>query len=75
MKLKFVIEKLPRPEQHGDWHDKPLRWIAKTADPVFVQKFSTKKDAELWRKCVRQSEGNFPQSLWQAAMTAYLAAA
>lgn len=56
MKKKFVIEKLPRPEHHGDWHDKPLKWVAKCpADPVFTQKFSTREDAELFVRCVRRT--------------------
>lgn len=46
---KLTVRKLERPEHSGDWHDKPLRWIAECANnPLFTQKFSTKKDAMLW---------------------------
>jgi hypothetical protein len=54
MKLQFTIERLEHAEQSGDWHDKPLRWIARCVqDWVYTQKFSTRKEAEFWRKCVR----------------------
>lgn len=55
MKRVFEIEKLPSPEHSGDWHDKPLRWIARCADRVFTQKFSTKRDAMLWASVARKA--------------------
>lgn len=69
MKIKFTIEKLPRPERVGDWHDKPIRWVARAAgEGGWTQKFSTKRDAMLWRKCVRAS-GTFNEAMakFQAA--------
>lgn len=48
------IEKLSRPEQSGDWHDKPLRWCVR-GPGVEVQKFSTKKDALKYRSVRRKS--------------------
>lgn len=50
----IVISRLPRPEQSGDWHDKPLKWQA--AGPgAELQKFATRKGAELYRKCRRMA--------------------
>jgi len=66
--MKFIIEKLPHPEHSGDWHDAPLRWIARATDVIFTQKFSTKRHAEIWRRCVRQSGGD-----WKRASDAYMA--
>lgn len=40
----ITITKLPSPEHSGDWHDKPLNWLASGPDKE-AQKFSTKKDA------------------------------
>ena len=52
---KLTVRKLERPEHSGDWHDKPLRWIAECVDKVFTQKFSTRKDAELWASVARRA--------------------
>lgn len=41
----ICVSKLPRPEQCGDWHDKPLKWKA-TGPGEEVQKFVTRKEAE-----------------------------
>jgi hypothetical protein len=68
--LNFIIERLPSPEQHGDWHDKPLKWISKCVAPgkevLLTQKFSTRAEAEKWARLVRKHEGDF-----QAASRAY----
>jgi hypothetical protein len=51
---KISIEKLPRPEHYGDWHDKPLKWQVVVADkPEFRQKFSTVRDCRIYSRCVR----------------------
>jgi hypothetical protein len=44
--MKATIEKLDRPEQCGDWHDKPMRYVVKGLPEL--QKFSTKKAAQQW---------------------------
>lgn len=49
MTTKPVISKLPHPEHHGDWHDKPCRWQVTTGTEV--QKFSTRADARLYAAC------------------------
>lgn len=49
MNANITIERLPRPEHQGDWHDKPLRWIATVKGSV--QKFSTKREAITWARC------------------------
>lgn len=57
-KIKFSIERLPYAEQSGDWHDKPVRWTARTETPFLTQKFPTRKEAELWARLCRK-HGNF----------------
>ena len=53
-KRQFTVERLPRPEHYGDWHDKPCRWVAKCeSDPCFTQKFSTKKNAITWARIAK----------------------
>lgn len=54
MNTKITIEKLARPEQCGDWHDKPLRWAVCGPDAE-LQKFKTKKDALKFRSIRRRS--------------------
>lgn len=57
MRRKFTIERLPSLEHYGDWHDKPAKWIARCpTDQAFTQKFSTKRDAGLWRKVANRAE-------------------
>lgn len=51
--MKITIERMARPERSGDWHDKPLRWAVKTG--AEVQRFSTKKEAERYRRVRRKS--------------------
>jgi len=51
--MRSTIERLPHPEHHGDWHDKPVRWAVRTGTEL--QKFSTKKDALLYRRCRREA--------------------
>jgi hypothetical protein len=41
--MNCIIEKLPNPEQCGDWHDKSLRWSVRTGTEL--QKFATRADA------------------------------
>lgn len=66
---KFVIEKLQHPEHSGDWHDKPLKWVALcAADSAFTQKFSTRKDAELWARIAnRHADFNGACAAWATA--------
>ena len=52
-KISSTITKLDRPEQSGDWHDKPLRWKVQTGNEV--QKFATKKGAELYARIRRKA--------------------
>lgn len=52
--MNIIITKLVAPEHHGDWHDKPLRY-AVFGPGTEVQKFCTKKDAELYRRIRRRS--------------------
>ena len=44
--MKATIERLPRPEHQGDWHDRPLRWVVRFGTEA--QKFATKRDAGLY---------------------------
>jgi hypothetical protein len=69
MKRIFTIEKLASPEHYGDWHDKPLRWLARCAsEGGWSQKFSTRKNAELWARIAKKSVTfNEAQSAYQAA--------
>ncbi len=53
MKTTSIISRLERPEQSGDWHDKPLRWKVQTNNEV--QKFATKKGAELYARIRRKA--------------------
>lgn len=63
MKTICNIEKLKRPEHSGDWHDKPLKW--KVIGPgKELQKFSTKKEALLYRK-IRQNCSSFLEACQQ----------
>lgn len=52
--MEVRIEKLDRPEHHGDWHDKPLRY-AVMGPGVECQKFSTKKEAKTYATDRRRS--------------------
>jgi hypothetical protein len=53
--LTFTIRRLAKIEHWGDWHDKPLKWVADCAeDAMWTQKFSTKQDALAWRCCARR---------------------
>jgi hypothetical protein len=66
-KIRFQIEKLPYLVFAGDWHDKPLKWVARATEAGFTQQFSTKKDAAGWAACVRRSNTfNEAQALFQA---------
>jgi hypothetical protein len=65
--MKSTITKLPHPEQCGDWHDKPLRWAVRTGTEL--QKFSTKKEALLYKR-LRRLHGSE-----SAAGAAYIATA
>jgi hypothetical protein len=47
----FTIEKLARPIREGDWHDAPLRWEVRGPE---VQRFTTKRGAQLWIRLRRQ---------------------
>ena len=53
----MIIEKLPHAVHAGDWHDKPLKWQVK-GPGAELQRFSTLKDAKLWRKS-RRMAGTF----------------
>jgi hypothetical protein len=64
----FRIEKLETPEQDGDWHDKPLRWIVKGPGDE-AQKFPTKKDAALWAR-IRSSSASQLEAISRYAVTA-----
>lgn len=44
-------------EASGDWHDRPLRW-AVYGPAIEVQKFSTKKDALLYKSLRRRLPAN-----------------
>lgn len=46
----YTIELLPHLERCGDWHDKPLKWIARFEDSIFTQKAHTKKEAIEWAR-------------------------
>lgn len=47
--MPCVVEKLPRPEPSGDWHDPPLKWkVVGPGDEV--QKFSRKADADMYAR-------------------------
>ena len=52
--MKIIIEKLAHWERSGDWHDRPLRWRV-VGPGNEVQKFSTKKEAALYRTIRRNS--------------------
>lgn len=47
--MNIQIEKLTSEKYDGDWHDKPLRYAVKGPDAE-IQQFSTKKNAELYRR-------------------------
>lgn len=66
-KLRFQVSRLSSPEHYGDWHDKPVKWVAACGDARFTQKFATRRDADFWARACRRT-GDF-----QAAMSAYLA--
>lgn len=54
----ITVSKLDCFERSGDWHDKPIRWRV-DGPGAEVQKFSTRKDAELYarlRRKLMQSE-------------------
>ena len=59
-KIMISITKLERPEHHGDWHDKPVKWAAVGPGPE-LQKFSTKKEAQLWAS-IRRKSANFKEA-------------
>jgi len=58
--MKLAITKLNSPEHYGDWHDKPLRWQVSGPESE-LQKFSTKRDALLYRK-IRRKAGSFTEA-------------
>jgi hypothetical protein len=47
--MKIKIEKLQRPEQCGDWHDKLLKWVV-IGPGAEVQKFPTKLEAIKYKR-------------------------
>lgn len=51
---KILISKLPQPEQHGDWHDKPLKWLV-SGPANETQKFATKEEAKTYKRLRRSS--------------------
>jgi hypothetical protein len=51
------VQALPSPEHHGDWHDKPLKWIV-LGPSKEAQKFATRKEAELYAR-IRRKSPNF----------------
>ena len=57
--MKLTITKLPCPEHHGDWHDKPLKWIVQGPGEE-CQKFANHKDSSRYsgirRKSLNQQE-------------------
>lgn len=53
-KQKIEVVKLDRPEQCGDWHDNPLRWVV-NGPRSECQKFSTKRDAEKYASIRRRN--------------------
>jgi hypothetical protein len=59
---KFSVQPLDRPEQWGDWHDKPFRWSV-CQDFVPVQKFVTKKQAQRFLKLLRWNKGNVGEAI------------
>ena len=56
IRRKLTVKKLLRPEYHGDWHDKPVKWISVCgSDALFTQKFATKRLAVRWASIARRS--------------------
>ena len=53
MTTRIIIEKLERPEHHGDWHDPLIRWGVYGPGNE-CQKFATKKSATLYARTRRQ---------------------
>ena len=66
--MNIVAEKLDSPIHAGDWHDPALRWVVKGPNDE-KQHFTTKRDANLYKKCRVNSEN---QS--NAIRAAYMAA-
>lgn len=55
-KRQLTVKRLPRLEYHGDWHDKPVKWITVCeSDSLFTQKFPTKKDALKWSSIAKRA--------------------
>lgn len=63
--MKITIEKLAHAEHHGDWHDKPTRWQA-VGPGDELQKFATKRNAQLWAK-IRRRASSFLEASCQYA--------
>lgn len=53
-----TVSRLPHVEQHGDWHDRPTRYIVEGPNGE-VQKFSTKREAENYAIDRRRSDSQF----------------
>ena len=57
--MKITITKLPTPEHHGDWHDKPVKW-AVDGPGTERQKFTRQADARQYmgirRRCKTDGE-------------------
>jgi hypothetical protein len=51
----IVVCKLDKPYHDGDWHDPMLKWSVIGPDNE-VQNFSTKKNAELYKKCRKNAK-------------------
>lgn len=64
-----TVTKLDREEHVGDWHDKPMRYVVTGVTAHMVQKFSTKKGAELWARITKKT------SDWREASNLYIARA
>ena len=68
MKLRGQVKvaRMGHIEHHGDWHDKPCKWEV-IGPNTERQVFSTRKDAELYAKCRRNSESFMDgQRKWMA---------
>jgi hypothetical protein len=52
--MNIIIEKLPHPERHGDWHDPLIKWAVR-GPGAEVQKFSTLKEANSYSVCRRHA--------------------
>lgn len=56
--MKVTVSRLPSSIGSGDWHDRPLRWMAKGPGRE-VQHFSTRKEADAYARIRRASGSEF----------------